>query len=242
MRDTDGKIIYVGKATNLRSRLMSYCQTFLTTKTQVMMQEVVDISYRKTESDLDAFLLEACLIKELQPKYNLRLTDDKTFPLLAITKEEFPRVFITRERGKKDNIYYGPFISNNDLRNALRTLQRIFRFRTCRYKIYTDKKQPVPKSCLLSHINLCSAPCLDKISQSDYRQIMTSLKSFLNGNKSSLKKRLKELMKEASQRLDYENAAAYRDQLNSLKNIATIGKLGPFYEEPLLSETPYGKT
>jgi len=241
MRDIAGKVIYVGKATNLRSRLTSYFQTFLTTKTQMMMQEVASITYRKTESDLDALLLEARLIKELQPRYNMRLTDDKTFPLLAITKEEFPRVFITRERGKRDNIYYGPFISNTDLRNALRTLQRIFRFRTCKYKIYTDKKQSIPKSCLLSHINLCSAPCLSKINQLNYRETINSLNDFLIGKKISLKKRLEELMREASHKLDYENAAIYRDQIRSLENISNVGKLGLFYEELLISETPLGK-
>ncbi|MFH0889082.1 MAG: GIY-YIG nuclease family protein [Planctomycetota bacterium] len=280
MKDSAGKVIYVGKATNLRSRLTSYFQTFLTTKTSSMMQEVVNITYKKTESDLDALLLEARLIKELQPRYNMRLTDDKTFPLLAITKEEFPRVFITRERGKRDNLYYGPFVNNTDLRNAFRTLQRIFRFRICKYKISSSKtlmhlhpvrndsivrnkdkqnnknnwvenisngasssykKKSVPKSCLLSHIKLCSAPCLDRISQLNYQEIINSLKDFLVGKKISLRKRLEKLMREASHKLDYENAAIYRDRINSLNNISRVGKLGLFYEELLISETPLEK-
>lgn len=242
MKDAAGKVIYVGKATNLRSRLSSYFQTFLTTKTRSMLQEVVNITYRKTESDLDALLLEARLIKELQPRYNMRLTDNKTFPLLAITKEEFPRVFITRERGKRDNVYYGPFISNTDLRNAFRTLQRIFRFRICKYKIGSlYKNQSVHKGCLLSHINLCSAPCLGRISQLNYQEIINSLKDFLIGKKISLRKRLEKLMGEASHKLDYENAAIYRDRINSLKNISRVGKLGLFYEELLISETPLEK-
>ncbi|MFH1230378.1 MAG: GIY-YIG nuclease family protein [Planctomycetota bacterium] len=284
MRDVAGRVIYIGKATNLRSRLTSYFQTFLAPKTRSMMQEVVNITYRKTESDLDALLLEARLIKELQPKYNMRLTDDKTFPLLAITKEEFPRVFITRERGKRDNVYYGPFISNTDLRNAFRTLQRIFRFRICKYKISSskalmhlhpvrndsiacnkdeqnnknnlvenisngasslykkeNKKQSALRNCLLSHINLCSAPCLDRINQSNYQEMINSLKDFLIGKKVSLRKRLEKLMRESSHKLDYENAAIYRDQINSLRNISRVGKLGLFYEELLISETPLEK-
>lgn len=252
MKNAAGKIIYVGKANNLHSRLRSYFHSVFDIKTQSMMQEVKNIIYRKTASDLDAFLLEARLIRELKPKYNIQLTDDKTFPLLAITHEKFPRVFITRERGRKNITYYGPFISGSDLRNAFRTLQRIFRFRTCKYKPRYSPRSCTEglgssvvtgntKSCLLVHINLCLAPCLNKIGQTSYQEIITSLEDFLKGNKVSLNKRLVRLMKEASKRLDYESAAFYRDQLKALDNISEVGKLGPFYEESLLTKTPQEK-
>jgi excinuclease ABC subunit C len=244
MKNIAGRIIYIGKATNLRSRVASYFQTFLAIKTRSMMEDVANITYRPTESDLDALLLEARLVRELQPKYNMRLTDDKTFPLLAITKEEFPRVFITRERGKRDNVYFGPFISGTDLRNALRILQRIFRFRICKYKISPlddSKKQYKPRNCLLSHIKLCSAPCLNKISQPDYREAINSLQDFLAGKKISLKKKLEDFMRKSSRNLDYEKAAVYRNQINSLENISHVGRLGSFYEEALISESPFEK-
>jgi excinuclease ABC subunit C len=240
MNNSRGKVIYIGKAANLRARVKNYFQKILPAKLLSLMQETFSINYRKTESDLDALLLEARLIRELQPKYNNRLTDDKTFPLLAISQEPFARVFITRERGRKAIDYYGPFINRTDLHNAIRVLQRIFRFRTCKYKIFPTAEHKY-KSCLLSHIKLCSAPCLGKISQKEYQETIDSLKTFLSEHKVELIKRLEILMNKASKQLEYENACLYRDQLNAVKNIAETGKLGPFYEEPLLAETPSEK-
>ncbi|MEW6026537.1 MAG: excinuclease ABC subunit UvrC [Planctomycetota bacterium] len=247
MKDAKGRIIYVGKANNLRSRVRSYFRGALParttgvvrsggdTKTQLMMQGVKSISFRRTPSDLDALLLEARLVRELKPKYNIQLTDDKSFPLLAVTREEFPRVFITRERGKKNIAYYGPFVSSADLRHAFRILQRLFRFRVCKHNIGNGR------SCLLAHINLCLAPCLNKITPDGYRETIASLDDFLKGNKGSVNKRLERLMKDASARLDYEAAAFYRDRLKALDNISETGKLGPFYEESFLAETPRQK-
>jgi len=235
MKNAAGRIIYVGKANNLQSRVRSYGHGALDTKTQSLMQEVRNITFRRTDSDLDALLLEARLVRELKPRYNIQLTDDKSFPLLAVTKEEIPRAFITRERGKKNMAYYGPFISSTDLRNAFRTLQRIFKFRVCKHRIGNGQ------SCLLAHINLCLAPCLGKISPASYRETITSLEDFLKGHKASLNKRLERLMKQASQRIDYETAAFYRDQIKALDNISETGKLGPFYEEAFLTETPQQK-
>ena len=235
MKNAAGKIIYVGKANNLRARIGSYFHGALDAKTQALMHEANNIAYRKTASDLDALLLEARLVRELKPKYNIQLTDDKSFPLLAVTKEDFPRVFITRERGRKNINYYGPFISSSDLRNAFRSLQRVFRFRVCKHKIGNGK------SCLLAHINLCLAPCLGKISLDSYQEGIISLEDFLKGSKASLNRRLERLMNQASQSLDYETAVFYRDQIKALDNISETGKLGPFYEEAFLVETPRQK-
>jgi excinuclease ABC subunit C len=235
MKNAAGKIIYVGKANNLQSRVRSYFHSDLDTKTQSMMREVRSLTFRRTDSDLDALLLEARLVRELKPRYNIQLTDDKSFPLLAVTREEFPRVCVTRERGKNNITYYGPFISSTDLRNAFKTLQRIFRFRVCKHKIGNGQ------SCLLAHINLCLAPCLGKISQPAYQETIISLEDFLKGNKIYLHKRLERLMKKASGQLDYETAAFYRDQIKALDNISETGKLGPFYEEAFLAETPRQK-
>jgi len=234
MKNSAGKIIYVGKAANLRSRVRSYFQSHLAPKTASLMAEVNNITFRKTESELDALLMEARLVRELHPKYNIQLTDDKTFPLLAITEEEFPRVFITRERGRRGIRYFGPFINSTDLRYAYRTLQRIFKFRNCRYKKY-------PKNCLLKHINLCLAPCAGKISPADYGESIRALKGFLSGNKADTKKRLTNRMQEASQKQEYESAAIFRNQLRALENLSQVGKLGSFYEEPLLTASPTEK-
>lgn len=235
MKNAAGKIIYVGKANNLRSRVRSYFHGVLDAKTQSLMREVRSIAFRRTDSDLDALLLEARLVRELKPKYNIQLTDDKSFPLLAVTREDFPHVSVTRERGKNNVTYYGPFISSTDLKNAFRTLQRIFRFRVCKHKIGRGQ------SCLLAHINLCLAPCLGKISQPAYQETIVSLEDFLKGNKTSLHKRLNRLMNQASRQLDYEAAGFYRDQIKALDNISETGKLGPFYEEAFLVETPRKK-
>jgi excinuclease ABC subunit C len=195
------------------------------------MREARNITFRRTDSDLDAMLMEARLVRELKPKYNIQLTDDKSFPLLAVTQDEFPRVLVTRERGQKSMVYYGPFISSTDLRNAFKTLQRIFRFRVCKHRIGNGK------SCLLAHINLCLAPCLGKISPAQYQENISLLEDFLKGHKASLNKRLELLMKKASGQLDYEAAAFYRDQIKALDNISETGKLGPFYEESFQRET-----
>lgn len=234
MKDKKGRVIYIGKARRLRERVRSYFQAsaFIPPKNQAMLASINNLDYLVTDSEVDALLLEARLIRDIQPRYNVMLRDDKTFPLIAITQETFPHVYLTRERGRKNTYYYGPFTNAREVRHALKILQRIFKFRTCGL-VLRDKyvsQQQRPRTCLLYHIDHCSAPCENKINPLDYQESIRSLRAFLKGNKRSLLKRINLKMKTLSKSYQFERAARYRDQTKALKNIAQLGRLGEFYE------------
>ncbi|MFH1226491.1 MAG: GIY-YIG nuclease family protein [Planctomycetota bacterium] len=210
MRDRGNDIIYVGKAKSLKHRVASYFNKALDNKTLALMSRVKDIEYKTTGSEIEALLLESRFVRDTQPKYNMRLRDDKSFPVIAISKDEFPRVFILRERGiEKDKgvEYFGPFINVKNLQSALKILQRIFRFRVCRRM---DNK----KGCLLCHIGLCSAPCLGKISQADYQSDIELLKHFLDGDADEHKSVLLSKIKNAEFQGRAELVVKYRRQMD----------------------------
>lgn len=238
MKDQRKRVIYVGKARNLKQRVSHYYQDSgnIEPKTSYLVKQIKDIDYLATDSEIDAMLLEAKLIRDIKPKYNVQLKDDKTFPLLAVSRDDdFPRVFITRERGKKNLTYYGPFTNVGDLRSALKLLHRILKFRTCLRAINTKKTS---KPCLLYHIKECVAPCLGKISKEEYGEIIHLLEEFIKGNKNTVLTELTKKMDESSEKQDFERAALYRDQINALKGITTEGRMGQFYEGALASITP----
>jgi len=249
MKDRRKRVIYIGKARNLKQRVSHYYQESgnIEPKTSSLIKQVKDIDYLATDSEIDAMLLEAKLIRDIKPKYNVQLKDDKTFPLLAVTlpntsvscfggtRDDFPRVFITRERGKKNITYFGPFTNAGDLRSALKLLQRIFKFRTCLRAINTKQ---ISKPCLLYHIKECVAPCLGKITKEEYAEIIHLLVKFLNGNKDLVITELTQRMNKVSQKQDFERAALYRDQINALKGITCDARMGQFYEGALASITP----
>ena len=246
MKDCRSRVLYVGKAKNLKHRVQSYFQSpvGLPLRVGAMMDQVKKVDYLKTDSEIDALLLEAKLIRDIQPKYNVDLRDDKTFPLLALTREDFPRVFITRDRGKKNLTYYGPFIQAGDLKSALKVLQRIFKFRTCRLKLSVSAVGQVNsagKPCLLAHINQCVAPCINKISQEEYAEVIRSLGEFLTGRKKVLLKRLEREMGRLSRRREFEKAVFIRDQFKAVRAIDRTGKLGRFYEGSLADLSPTEK-
>ena len=229
MKDSAGRVIYVGKAKNLRSRAGSYFLKAAATdsRTASWVGEIADIDYMDAESEVDALLMESRLVKDIQPKFNKELKDDKTFPYLMITtREEFPRVEITREPKLKGVKLYGPFTSVGSLRGAIQVLQRIFKFRTCSLDITEgDEKWKWFRPCLLASINQCSAPCNFRIDRESYRKDIRRLQTFLDGGKRKLLKEMNDEMRAASKALDFERAAILRDEIKMLEKLDDRGEL-----------------
>ncbi|WDI40449.1 excinuclease ABC subunit UvrC [Bremerella sp. P1] len=258
-KDDKGRVIYVGKAKNLRSRASSYflAEAAVDQRTGYWVNEIADADYLETESEVDALLAESRLIKDVQPKYNKEQKDDKTFPYLMITqREDFPRVEFTREPKDKNAKLYGPFASAGALRGAIQVLQRIFKFRTCDLDIdETDERWKWFRPCLLASIDQCTAPCNLRISKEEYRKDIRRLQMFLEGNRTRLVKQLQDEMQEASKNLEFEKAAKLRDEITMLERLDERGELEThaqpevFYVDPKkglaglrkvlgLSETP----
>ncbi len=229
MKDAAGRVIYVGKAKNLRSRVGSY---FLKAaaedpRTAELVRDVRDIDYLDAESEVDALLVEARLIKDVQPKYNKELRDDKTFPYLEIhTREEFPRVEFTREPKGRGTKLYGPFASPRGLRGAIQVLQKIFKFRTCSLDVrQDDPRWKWFRPCLLASIDQCSAPCNLRISKEAYRKDVRRLQQFLEGKKKSLLREMHQEMEQAAAERRYEEAARLRDEIRLLETLDQRGEL-----------------
>lgn len=229
MKDIKGRVIYVGKAKNLRSRAGSY---FLKAaaedlRTADWITDIADIDFIACDSEVDALLTEARLIKDIQPKNNRDLKDDKSFPYLMIsTREDFPRVEITREPKQKGVKLYGPFTSAGALRGAIQVLQRIFKFRTCSLDITeNDEKWRWFRPCLLASIQQCTAPCNLRISKAEYRRDIKRLITFLDGGKTKLMREMQNEMMVASKSLQFERAAALRDEIKMLERLDERGEL-----------------
>ncbi len=259
MKDAAGVVIYVGKATNLRSRAGSYflkaAQEELRTASWV--QQIADADFMECESEVDALLVESRLIKDIQPAHNIILKDDKTFPYLQIiTHEDYPRIEVTREPRTSGVKLYGPFASAGSLRGAVQVLQRIFKFRTCSLDIDADDERwRWFRPCLLASIKQCTAPCNLRISKEDYRKDIKRLQMFFAGNKKRLLKQMKKEMLEASANMEFEEAGKLRDEIHLLESLDQRGELDThaqpevFYIDPKkglaglrkvlkLSETP----
>jgi excinuclease ABC subunit C len=229
MKDAAGVVIYVGKAKNLRARASSYFLKAATEdrRTADLVRDLVDVDFLEAESEVDALLVEARLIKDIQPRYNSLQKDDKTFPYLEIsTREDFPRVEVTREPADRGTKLYGPFPSAGSLRGAVQVLQRIFKFRTCSLDIEADDpKWRWFRPCLLASINQCTAPCNLRISKEEYRRDIERLKKFLEGGKKSLLAEMREEMQQAATARQYEKAARLRDEIKMLESLADRGEL-----------------
>ena len=229
MKDAAGRVIYVGKAKNLRARAGSYFLKAATEdrRTADLVREIRDIDFLEAESEVDALLLESRLVKDVQPRFNSDLKDDKTFPYLQITThEDYPRVEFTRTPRQKGVKLYGPFTSAGSLRGAIVVLQRIFKFRTCTLDIDADDPQwRWFRPCLLASIDQCTAPCNLRISREDYRRDINRLKTFLDGGKKQLLAEMQAEMLEASSRLEFERAARLRDEIRLLETLDQRGDL-----------------
>lgn len=229
MKDGRGRVLYVGKAVNLRSRAGSYFTkaAAIDRRTADLVREIRDIDFIASDSEVDALLLEARLVKDIQPPFNQELKDDKTFPYLELTlREDFPRVEFTRKPQTRGTKLYGPFTNAKKLRGAIAALQKIFRFRTCSLDIEEqDERWKWFRPCLLHSINQCTAPCNLRISKEDYRRDIERLKLFLDGKKQKLLDELRADMEAASRELKFEKAGRIRDQLKSLENLSLRGNL-----------------
>lgn len=242
MKDAQGRVIYIGKAVNLKNRASSYftAAAAVDRRTCDLIPEIADVEYIQTHSEVDALLLEARLVKDIQPRFNQELKDDKTFPYLQITTgEDFPRVEFTRKPATKGVKLYGPFTSAKKLRGTIAVLQRIFRFRNCSLDIdSSDEKWRWFRPCLLASINQCTAPCNFRISKEEYREDIRRLVLFLDGKKDTLVSELKQEMELASRELKFEKAARLRDELKALDNLHLRGDLAEnaqpeaFYIDP----------
>jgi excinuclease ABC subunit C len=229
MKDLSGVVIYVGKAKNLRNRASSYFHKSASEelRTATWIHEIADIDFLECESEVDALLMENRLIKDIQPKYNKDLKDDKSFPYLMITtREDFPRVEVTREPRDRGVKLYGPFTSAGSLRGAVQVLQKIFQFRTCTLDIEeNDERWKWFRPCLLASIKQCTAPCNLRISKEDYRQSIQRLQKFLDGGKQDLLRDMQAEMLEASKGMNFEKAARLRDEIRMLERLNERGDI-----------------
>jgi excinuclease ABC subunit C len=234
-QDQAGRVLYVGKAKNLRARAGSYflAAAAADQRTTLLVREACDVDFIEAESEVDALLMEARLIKDIQPKYNRELRDDKSFPYLQITThEDYPRVEVTREPHSSGVKLYGPFLSAGSLRGAVQVLQRVFKFRTCPLDIVADEERwRWFRPCLLASINQCTAPCNLRISKEEYRKDIQRLKLFLEGNRRLLFSEMREEMQAAAKELKFEKAARLRDEIEMLESLRERGEIKK-HEQP----------
>jgi len=216
MLDKSGKVIYVGKAKNLKNRVSNYfAKSNQDEKTQLLQKNIDDFSIIITKTETQALLLENDLIKQFKPKYNILLKDSKSYPYIYISNDKHPRLGMFRGKKNKDYNYFGPYPSKYAARDALVLLKKIFKVRQCSNSFYRARSRP----CLEYQIGLCSAPCVGKISDERYDQDVDLVSLFLNGKSTKLLNQVSKKMKSASTDLDFEAAAKYRDQLISLRTI-----------------------
>ena len=229
IKDARGRVIYIGKAVNLRSRVGSYFTQAAAEdrRTADLVAEIADVDFIETDSEVDAMLLEARLIKDTQPRFNQELKDDKTFPYLEIfVREDFPRVEFTRTPHASGTKLYGPFANAKKLRGAIAVLQKIFKFRTCSLDIEEgDERWRWFRPCLLASIGQCTAPCNLRISKEEYRKDIQRLRMFLDGKKAKLLKQMRSEMEQAARALEFERAARIRDEIEALENLNLRGDL-----------------
>ena len=224
MKDADGTIIYVGKAINLKNRVRSYFQQSSdhTYKTRQMVRKIRDIEWIVVASELEALILEMNLIKLHRPFYNVRLKDDKRYPYIKVHwADPFPKLSVTRNMVNDGSRYFGPYTSVWAVHQTLDILRKIFPYLTCAREI-TGKDE---RACLYYDIKLCSAPCIGAVNQEEYRQMIDDLCRFLEGRTDPIMTRLKEAMAQASESLNYEKAAIYRDQIEAIERVVERQKI-----------------
>ena len=224
-RNARGTIIYVGKAVSLRSRVRSYFQESrdLDLKTQRLVSEIDDLEYIVTDNEVEALILESNLVKKNQPRYNIKLKDDKSFPYLKLTvNEPYPRIFITRRIRKDGALYYGPFLPASYARRTIKLVNRYFKLRTCNLEIDGS----LPRPCLDYQMSRCLGPCADGLcSSGDYERAVEDAKLLLSGKTDVLVRLLEKRMADAAEALNYEAAAVYRDWIAMMREISERQKM-----------------
>ncbi|MBK1666295.1 excinuclease ABC subunit C [Rhodospirillum rubrum] len=217
MIDGKGDVLYVGKARNLKRRVINYTQPHrLPVRIQRMIAATLTMEVLTTHTEAEALLLESNLIKKLKPRYNILLRDDKSFPYIEITSDHaFPRIVKFRGTLRKGGEYFGPFASAGAVTSTLTALQKTFLLRTCADNVFASRSRP----CLLFQIKRCAAPCVDRVAEADYKALVEEARAFLSGSSKALQHDLAKRMDEAAQALDYEQAAIFRDRIKALTNV-----------------------
>lgn len=217
MKDRQGTIIYIGKAKILKNRVRSYFTGSHDTKTERLVSEIVDFEYIVTESNTEALLLEINLIQKNMPKYNIMLKDDKSYPFIKITNEKAPRLMITRKVLKDKAHYFGPYPNVRAANETKRLLDRIYPLRKC--------KNLPNEVCLYYHMGQCLGPCINPIVEEQYKEVVEEVKRFLNGGYTDVQKQIEAKMNKASEVLNFEQAAEYRDQIEAIQTVMTKQKM-----------------
>lgn len=219
-KDAEGKVLYVGKAKNLRNRVRQYFQKSRAADPRIeqMLSKATDLEIIVTDSEVEALILEANLIKKLKPRYNVLLKDDKSYPYIVITNEPFPRVFITRQIRRDGSRYFGPYTDVKNVRSALKAIRDIFMIRSCNYMIDDDAiRRKKYKVCLDYHIKKCEGPCEGLVSGERYNQMVGQVESLLQGKTESLIQTLRDEMDRLSAGMRFEDAAVIRDRIRGLE-------------------------
>ncbi len=218
MKDSDGAVLYVGKAADLSQRVRSYFSPGqkLDAKTQLLVSQAEDLDFYVTNLVQEALILECNLIKKFHPHYNIRLKDDKTFPYLKISlNEEWPRVYFTRLVDEDGGRYFGPFASAKSVRRTLAALKRVFPFRTCTRRITGAD----PRACLEYYLERCAAPCVGAVTAEEYQRIIDQVVLFLEGRQETVVRQLEDQMRQAAVELNFEKAAHIRDQVRAIDSV-----------------------
>jgi excinuclease ABC subunit C len=218
--DKDGNLIYIGKAKNLKKRVSSYfTKNHDNRKTSVMVSRIVEIQFTLVDSEIDALLLENSLIKKFQPKFNINLKDDKTYPFICIKHERFPRIFSTRNAIKDGSEYFGPYASGSMMHTILDMIRSLYPTRNCNLNLSAENIEAGKfKTCLEYQIGNCKAPCVGYQNEKDYMDSIREIRHILRGNISEVTQRLKKMMNEAAAALRFEQAAMYKKKLELLEN------------------------
>jgi len=222
-----GKIIYVGKANNLRNRVKSYFHSKTqNAKTEVLVSKISDLELVVTDSEVEALVLENNLIKENKPRYNVNLKDDKSFPFIKVTNEPYPRIFPTRRVVRDGSKYFGPYTSVKSMKAALRMINQIFKIRSCKYDINDESiAKKKFKVCLDYHIKKCDGPCEGLVSEKDYNEMVDEVVKVIRGRTDDLIKDLDKKMKSSSENMEFEKAAEIRDKIDQLRIISSKQKI-----------------
>ncbi|HLE33983.1 MAG TPA: excinuclease ABC subunit UvrC [Bacteroidota bacterium] len=219
-KNAEGKVLYVGKAQNLRSRVRQYFQKSRSTDSRLdaLVPKIRDLDLIVTDSEVEALILEANLIKKLKPRYNVLLKDDKSYPYIVITDEPFPRVFVTRRIFKDGSKYFGPYADVKTMRHALKTVRDIFMIRSCNYDL-TDEtvSKKKYKVCLDYHIKKCGGPCEGLVTREHYRSMIDQVAKILRGKTEEVMRSLRSEMEKSSEGLRFEDAARIRDRLKAIE-------------------------
>lgn len=244
-KDKNGKIIYVGKGKNLRSRVRSYFHPKVDSpKTLALVKKVKDFQLIVTDNEIEALVLENNLIKQFKPRYNINLKDDKSFPYIRVTNEPFPQIYATRDIKLDGSKYFGPFTDVKNMKTSLRMINQTFKIRSCKYFIDQDviEKKKV-KLCLDYHIKKCDGPCEGLISESDYKNMVNQVIQVLKGKTVLLIKELQLEMHTHSEKFNFEKAAELRDKINRLKVYSSKQKIvsTDFEDKDIISAAVEGK-